>query len=116
MEEGVESSESRATENSIAKESERTAAFDSDADTDVRSRYRRLAELQKLNQEIQYLEEEIEGLDKLDRATSACKEMLILVDSRPDPLLPITKGPVNSAWDRWFEGPVEVNGCKCWIS
>eukprot|EP00252_Welwitschia_mirabilis_P008103 TRINITY_DN19810_c0_g1_i2.p1 TRINITY_DN19810_c0_g1~~TRINITY_DN19810_c0_g1_i2.p1 ORF type:complete len:115 (-),score=33.97 TRINITY_DN19810_c0_g1_i2:118-462(-) len=114
MEEAIERCESRETESSVSEESSKQLAAGLEAD--VRGKHRKLAELQKLNQEIRYLEEEIEELDKLERATNACKEMLVLIDNRPDPLLPVTKGPENPAWDRWFEGPVEADGCRCWIS
>lgn len=26
-----------------------------------------------------------------------------------------TNGPLNPLWDRWFEGPQESQGCRCWI-
>lgn len=82
---------------------------------DVAGKHRKQAELYRLTQEIRYLEEELEDLDKIDKATSACKEMLLIIENTPDPLLSVTKGPENPAWDRWFEGPVESDGCKCWI-
>ncbi|KAG6420284.1 hypothetical protein SASPL_116807 [Salvia splendens] len=59
--------------------------------------------------------EELEQLEKTENASAACKEMLINIETRPDPLLPETTGPVNSIWDRWFEGPPESSGCRCWI-
>ncbi|XVE81706.1 hypothetical protein DITRI_Ditri15bG0087100 [Diplodiscus trichospermus] len=59
--------------------------------------------------------EELEQIEKMEKASAACKETLNNVESRPDPLLPITKGPQNPLWDRWFEGPQEAQGCKCWI-
>ncbi|KAG6395167.1 hypothetical protein SASPL_145806 [Salvia splendens] len=61
------------------------------------------------------LEEELEQLEKMENASSACKEMLINIETRPDPLLPETIGPINTIWDRWFEGPQESSGCRCWI-
>ncbi|KAA3454553.1 guanine nucleotide-binding protein subunit gamma 2-like [Gossypium australe] len=61
------------------------------------------------------IEEELEHLEKMEKASTACKELLSKVESAPDPLLPITNGPLNLTWDRWFEGPQESQGCKCWI-
>lgn len=26
-----------------------------------------------------------------------------------------TNGPANPLWDRWFEGPQDPSGCRCWI-
>uniref|UniRef100_A0A0C9RGM4 TSA: Wollemia nobilis Ref_Wollemi_Transcript_26263_1144 transcribed RNA sequence n=1 Tax=Wollemia nobilis TaxID=56998 RepID=A0A0C9RGM4_9CONI len=84
-------------------------------ETDVRGKHRKLAELNRLNQEIRYLEEELDELDKTEKAASPCKEMINTVESTPDPLLPVTRGPANPIWDRWFEGPIESDACRCWI-
>ncbi|KAH9289460.1 hypothetical protein KI387_033577 [Taxus chinensis] len=46
-------------------------------EADGRGKHRKLAELNRLNQEIRYLEEELEELDKTDKATSSCKEYVI---------------------------------------
>ncbi|PWA91898.1 G-protein gamma subunit 2 [Artemisia annua] len=71
--------------------------------------------------------EELDKLDKMDAASAGCKEILNNVETRPDPLLPIgfgsesglfngrTNGPANPSWDRWFEGPPDKSGCRCWI-
>ncbi|KAL5542075.1 hypothetical protein UlMin_009785 [Ulmus minor] len=83
--------------------------------TDTRGKHRIQAELKRLEQETRFLEEELEQLERLERASSACKEMLSNVETRPDPLLPATQGPVNLIWDRWFEGPQDSKGCRCWI-
>ncbi|KAF5951392.1 hypothetical protein HYC85_009336 [Camellia sinensis] len=61
------------------------------------------------------IQEELEQLEKFEKASAACKEMLIIVDTKPDPLLPVTTGPTNPSWDRWFEGPQDSEGCRCWI-
>ncbi|KAJ0035046.1 hypothetical protein Pint_24717 [Pistacia integerrima] len=61
------------------------------------------------------MQEELEELDRMEKASMACKEMLSNVEARPDPLLPVTTGPLNPLWDRWFEGPQESKGCRCWI-
>eukprot|EP00249_Psilotum_nudum_P003329 c16727_g1_i1 orf=326-733(+) len=81
---------------------------------EFRGKHRRRADLNRLNQEIRFLEEELEGLEKTDLASTACKDMMAKIDNTSDPLLPFTKGPSNPAWDRWFERPTETQSC-CWI-
>ncbi|KAI3459438.1 hypothetical protein Pfo_016101 [Paulownia fortunei] len=83
--------------------------------TDTRGKHRISAELKRLEQETRFLEEELEQLEKMEKASAACKEMLINIQTRPDPLLPLTNGPINPIWDRWFEGPQDSSGCRCWI-
>ncbi|XP_009592070.1 guanine nucleotide-binding protein subunit gamma 1-like isoform X1 [Nicotiana tabacum] len=85
------------------------------AATDTRGKHRISAELKRLEQETRFLEEELELLDKMEKASTACKEMLSNVETSPDPLLPVTHGPTNPYWDRWFEGPQDTSGCRCWI-
>ncbi|KAF3456919.1 hypothetical protein FNV43_RR01573 [Rhamnella rubrinervis] len=82
---------------------------------ETRGKHRIQAELKRLDQEARCLEEELEKLEKLDKASAACKEMQSMVETTPDPLLPVTHGPINPTWDRWFEGPQESKGCRCWI-
>ncbi|KAK8507301.1 hypothetical protein V6N13_070089 [Hibiscus sabdariffa] len=82
---------------------------------DTRGKHRIQAELKRLEQEARFLEEELEQIERMENASAACKEMLSNVETIPDPLLPITSGPVNLSWDLWFEGPQESKGCKCWI-
>lgn len=85
------------------------------AAADTRGKHRITAELKRLEQEARFLEEELEQLEKTERASAACRELLSIVESRPDPLLPVTYGPANPIWDRWFEGPQDSQGCRCWI-
>ncbi|KAJ4722558.1 guanine nucleotide-binding protein subunit gamma 2-like [Melia azedarach] len=82
---------------------------------DTRGKHRIQAELKRLEQEARFLEEELEQLEKTEKASAECKETLSNVETRPDPLLPVTNGPLNPLWDRWFEGPQEKQGCRCWI-
>ncbi|XWS13741.1 hypothetical protein CRYUN_Cryun36dG0064100 [Craigia yunnanensis] len=81
---------------------------------DTRGKHRIQAELKRLEQEARFLEEELEQIERMEKASAACNETLSNVESEPDPLLPITNGPLNPLWDRWFEGPQEAQGCKCW--
>ncbi|KAE8731556.1 Guanine nucleotide-binding protein subunit gamma 1 [Hibiscus syriacus] len=85
------------------------------AGSDTRGKHRIRAELKRLEQEARFLEEELEQIERMDKASAACKEMLSNVETTPDPLLPVTSGPVILLWDRWFEGPQESRGCRCWI-
>ncbi|KAK4732450.1 hypothetical protein R3W88_025438 [Solanum pinnatisectum] len=85
------------------------------AAADTRGKHRISAELKRLEQETRFLEEELELLDKMEKASAACKEMLSNVETGPDPLLPVTHGPTNPSWDRWFEGAQDASSCKCWI-
>ncbi|XP_062168791.1 guanine nucleotide-binding protein subunit gamma 2 [Alnus glutinosa] len=82
---------------------------------DTRGKHRIQAELKRLEQELRFFEEELEKIEKMEKASAACKEMLSNVETRPDPLLPTTNGPINPFWDRWFEGPQDSKGCRCWI-
>ncbi|ONK74390.1 uncharacterized protein A4U43_C03F5730 [Asparagus officinalis] len=82
---------------------------------DTRGKHRIFAELKRLEQEARFLEEELEELERTERVSAALEELLQRVESKPDPLLPITTGPTNPTWDRWFEGPQDMHGCKCWI-
>ncbi|GMI71978.1 G-protein gamma subunit 2 [Hibiscus trionum] len=82
---------------------------------DTRGKHRIQAEVKRLEQEARFIEEELEQIERMENASAACKEMLSNVEATPDPLLPITSGPVNLSWDLWFEGPQESQGCKCWI-
>ncbi|CAL5413411.1 unnamed protein product [Camellia sinensis] len=93
----------------------RLAAAASAAAADTRGKHRISAELKRLEQEARLLEEELEQLEKMETASAACKELLIIVETKPDPLLPVTNGPTSPYWDRWFEGPQDSQGCRCWI-
>ncbi|XP_073135171.1 guanine nucleotide-binding protein subunit gamma 1-like [Henckelia pumila] len=83
--------------------------------TDVKGKHRIAAELKRLEQETRFLEEELELIEKTGKVSFACKELLSSIETTPDPLLPITYGPMHTTWDRWFEGPQDASGCRCWI-
>ncbi|KAK9140162.1 hypothetical protein Scep_009843 [Stephania cephalantha] len=90
---------------------------------DTRGKHRILAELKRLEQETRSLEDELEELERTENVSAACQDdlcfvscrLLLQIDSRPDPLVPVTTGPSNPYWDRWFEGPQDSQGCRCWI-
>ncbi|XP_018459650.1 guanine nucleotide-binding protein subunit gamma 1 [Raphanus sativus] len=82
---------------------------------DARGKHRILAELGRVEQEVKFLEKELEELGQTDIVSTVCEELLCVIEKAPDPLLPLTKGPFNLAWDRWFEGPNGGEGCRCYI-
>ncbi|KAK9160796.1 hypothetical protein Syun_007137 [Stephania yunnanensis] len=56
---------------------------------DTRGKHRILAELKRLEQETRSLEDELEELDRTENVSAACQELLLQIDSRPDPLVPV---------------------------
>ncbi|XP_048609782.1 peptidyl-prolyl cis-trans isomerase CYP63 isoform X4 [Brassica napus] len=100
----------------ILEEKEQEAASVGDA----RGKHRILAELGRVEQEVRFLElstlqKELEALGQTDIVSTVCEELLCVIEEAPDPLLPLTKGPLNLGWDRWFEGPNGGEGCICFI-
>ncbi|GAV79010.1 G-gamma domain-containing protein [Cephalotus follicularis] len=85
------------------------------ATSDTRGKHRILAELKRVEQDSKFLQEELEELEKTDNVSTVCEELLRYIDTSPDALLPVTNGPLNPLWDRWFEGPQDSQGCKCLI-
>uniref|UniRef100_A0A1J3K6F6 Guanine nucleotide-binding protein subunit gamma 1 n=2 Tax=Noccaea caerulescens TaxID=107243 RepID=A0A1J3K6F6_NOCCA len=82
---------------------------------DARGKHRILAELGRVEQEVTFLETELEELELTDNVSTVCDELLGVIEKAPDPLLPLTSGPLNLLWDRWFEGPNGGEGCRCFI-
>ncbi|XP_010523655.1 PREDICTED: guanine nucleotide-binding protein subunit gamma 1 isoform X1 [Tarenaya hassleriana] len=78
-------------------------------------KHRILAELARVEQELAFLEKELEELEQTDMVSTVCEELFSAIEAIPDPLLPLTNGPFNMAWDRWFEGPNGAQGCRCLI-
>ncbi|XP_028555151.1 guanine nucleotide-binding protein subunit gamma 2 isoform X1 [Dendrobium catenatum] len=58
---------------------------------------------------------ELEELDKMEPSSAACNDVLSSMEGIPDALLPITKGPEHSAWERWFQ-PVRSSRNRKWWS
>ncbi|KAL6271545.1 hypothetical protein ACE6H2_028456 [Prunus campanulata] len=83
--------------------------------TDNRGRHRILAELNRLEQELKFLQEELGELERTEKVSTICSELLPYAEGIADPLLPVTNGPVNLLWDRWFEGPQDSQRCSCRI-
>ncbi|PPD93076.1 hypothetical protein GOBAR_DD09970 [Gossypium barbadense] len=97
---------------------------------DTRGKHRILAELKRVEQESKVkdlgsiqnshychcgIQEEMEELERTDNVSTLSEELLLIMETIPDPLLPLTNGPINPSWDRWFEGPQDAKGCRCQI-
>ncbi|XP_020690465.1 guanine nucleotide-binding protein subunit gamma 2 isoform X2 [Dendrobium catenatum] len=82
---------------------------------DYLGKHRLSAAIGRLHQEIQSLESELEELDKMEPSSAACNDVLSSMEGIPDALLPITKGPEHSAWERWFQ-PVRSSRNRKWWS
>jgi hypothetical protein len=79
-------------------------------------KHRLSAAIARLDQELQSLQEELNELDTMEPASAACQEVIMGTEGKPDPLLPITSGPENSSWDRWFQRVRSSHSNKWWSS
>ncbi|CAM6095023.1 unnamed protein product [Calypogeia fissa] len=86
------------------------------AGPDLHGRARKKAELNRLNQEIRLLQEELQRLDNLPPASEVCRLLVHSIESQIDPFL-ANSGvlqPVDPHWDRWFKGPpIPRSTCCC---
>lgn len=78
-------------------------------------KHRLSAAIARLDQELQSLQDELDELEAMESASAACQEVITSTEGKPDPLLPITSGPENSSWDRWFQR-VRSRSNKWWAS
>ncbi|KAL8101755.1 guanine nucleotide-binding protein subunit gamma 2-like isoform X2 [Apium graveolens] len=78
-------------------------------------KHRMTAAISLLNQQIQFLQEEIDQLDTFGGSSIVCKELIASVESNSDALLPVTKGPTEVAWERWFQRARSSKNLKKWI-
>ncbi|KAJ6399354.1 hypothetical protein OIU77_019992 [Salix suchowensis] len=109
-EKGVESETA-----SLVDEQVSVGGASASAGADTRGKHRILAELKRVEQEMKFLEEELEELENTDNVSVVCEELLRGVENLPDPLISLTYGPANPLWDRWFERPKKSQGCMCRI-
>ncbi|KAJ8471726.1 hypothetical protein OPV22_026069 [Ensete ventricosum] len=77
-------------------------------------KHRLSAAISRLNQEIQYLQEELNELETMEPSSAACKEILLSTEGKPDAFLPVTPGPENAAWHRWFQRVRSSHSRKWW--
>ncbi|CAL5358689.1 unnamed protein product [Camellia sinensis] len=78
-------------------------------------KHRMAAALAHLQHQIQIIQEELEELETCGESSLVCKELVSTVESLPDALLSVTKGPAVVGWDRWFHGAHGSRGRKRWI-
>ncbi|CAN4077203.1 unnamed protein product [Withania somnifera] len=81
----------------------------------VMGKHRMAAAISSLDQQIQFIQEELDKLESYGEASIVCKEFISVVESKPDALLPVTKGPSDVKWDRWFQGANGSRRNKRWI-
>ncbi|XP_062224120.1 guanine nucleotide-binding protein subunit gamma 2-like [Phragmites australis] len=79
-------------------------------------KHRLSAAIARLDQELQSLQDELNELETMEPASEACQEVITSTEGKPDPLLPITSGPENSSWDRWFQRVRSSRSNKWWAS
>ncbi|CAL4890110.1 unnamed protein product [Urochloa decumbens] len=79
-------------------------------------KHRLSAAIARLDQELQSLQDELNELETMEPASTACQDVITSTEGKPDPLLPITSGPENSSWDRWFQRVRSSRSNKWWAS
>ncbi|KAM7493589.1 hypothetical protein LguiB_028198 [Lonicera macranthoides] len=83
--------------------------------TNFMGKHRMAAAIAHLNQQIQIIQEELDQLETLGESSIVCKELVSSIESNPDALLPVTRGPAEVGWDRWFQGAHSSRNRKRWI-
>ncbi|CAN4105206.1 unnamed protein product [Withania somnifera] len=81
----------------------------------VMGKHRLAAAIAALNQQIHFIQEELDQLDSFGEASLVCRELVSSVELVPDALLPVTRGPINVHLDRWFHGANDSRLNKRWI-
>ncbi|KAI3694252.1 hypothetical protein L1987_77215 [Smallanthus sonchifolius] len=80
-------------------------------------KHRLAAIISQQDQQIQIVQEELDQLETLSEASVVCEQLISSVESTTDALLPVTRGPVDGGWDRWFQRANESSSRhrKRWI-
>ncbi|KAI9166072.1 hypothetical protein LWI28_025813 [Acer negundo] len=78
-------------------------------------KHRLAAAISHLHNQINLIQEELNELETLGESSLVCNELISSVESIPDPLLPMTKGPVDDSWERWFRGAHNFRTHIRWI-
>ncbi|KAF0925089.1 hypothetical protein E2562_015380 [Oryza meyeriana var. granulata] len=79
-------------------------------------KHRLSAAIARLDQELQSLQDELNELETMEPASAACQEVIASTEGKPDPLLPVTSGPENASWERWFQRVRSSRSNKWWAS
>uniref|UniRef100_A0A0E0JVB5 G protein gamma domain-containing protein n=1 Tax=Oryza punctata TaxID=4537 RepID=A0A0E0JVB5_ORYPU len=79
-------------------------------------KHRLSAAIARLDQELQSLQDELNELETMEPASAACQEVITSTEGKPDPLLPVTSGPENASWERWFQRVRSSRSNKWWAS
>ncbi|XP_071696173.1 guanine nucleotide-binding protein subunit gamma 2-like [Rutidosis leptorrhynchoides] len=66
-------------------------------------KHRLAAIISQQNQQIQFIQEELDQLETLGESSLVCEQLISSVESSTDALLPVTRGPADPGWDRWFQ-------------
>ncbi|XP_076943095.1 guanine nucleotide-binding protein subunit gamma 2-like [Bidens hawaiensis] len=66
-------------------------------------KHRLAAIISQQNQQIQVIQEELDQLETLGESSLVCQQLVSSVESSTDALLPVTRGPADGGWDRWFQ-------------
>ncbi|KAI3812539.1 hypothetical protein L1987_17249 [Smallanthus sonchifolius] len=66
-------------------------------------KHRLAAIISQQNQQIQVIQEELDQLETLGESSLVCEQLISSVESSTDALLPVTRGPADGGWDRWFQ-------------
>ncbi|PWA58093.1 G-protein gamma-like domain-containing protein [Artemisia annua] len=75
----------------------------SSTNTSFIGKHRLAAIISQQNQQIQIIQEELDQLETLGQSSLVCQQLILSVESSTDALLPVTKGPADGGWDRWFQ-------------
>ncbi|KAK9052800.1 hypothetical protein SSX86_029430 [Deinandra increscens subsp. villosa] len=66
-------------------------------------KHRLAAIISQQNLQIQAIQEELDQLETLGESSLVCEQLISSVESSTDALLPVTRGPADGGWDRWFQ-------------
>ncbi|KAL8536695.1 hypothetical protein ACS0TY_012040 [Phlomoides rotata] len=78
-------------------------------------KHRMSAAISFLNQQIQLIQDELDELETIGGVSTVCPDLVTSIDSVPDPLLPVSRGPGEVSWDRWFQGAHSSGNRRRWI-
>ncbi|KMT17618.1 hypothetical protein BVRB_2g035680 [Beta vulgaris subsp. vulgaris] len=78
-------------------------------------RHRLQAAISHLDQQIRMIQDELDELDSIGGPSTVCDELISGIESVPDPLLQMTKGPIDVNWERWFGGGSSSRSHRRWI-